>query len=283
VTNADHRNLYSRVQLVRCRGRDAGLLMPENSGPWCSGVAPGRALSQDELVTEDLTAGMSAIVFDFYGTLTPVSPPQVWAGNAARLAAVMGVPVDALGRALEETFPDRITGALGDVRQTIQALAARLGVRLTDEQLAAVSRVRRSVQESMFELRPEVLPMLRGLRDRGLKIGLVSDCTSELPDAWPGLPLAALVDEPVFSCVERTRKPDPRLFLKVAAGLAADPGACLYIGDGGGNELTGASAVGMRAVLLAGPDWHQNRVLDSRHGDAGWTGSRIGSLTELCP
>jgi putative hydrolase of the HAD superfamily len=234
-------------------------------------------------VTGDLTAGMSAVVFDFYGTLTPVSPPQVWAGNAARLAAVMGVPVDALGRALEETFPDRITGGLGGVRQTMQTLAGRLGVRLSDEQLTTVSRVRRAVQESMFTLRPDALPVLRGLRDRGLKIGLVSDCTSELPDAWSRLPVAALVDAPVFSCVERTRKPDPRLFLKVAADLAIDPGQCLYIGDGGGNELTGASALGMRAVLLAGPDWLQNRVLDSRHGDAGWTGSRIGSLTELCP
>jgi putative hydrolase of the HAD superfamily len=165
----------------------------------------------------------------------------------------------------------------------MDALASRLGVRLTDEQLDAVTQVRRAVQASMFALRPEALPVLSGLQDRGLKIGLVSDCTSELPDAWPRLPLAALVDAPVFSCVEGTRKPDPRLFLTVAAGLATDPGECLYIGDGGGNELTGASAVGMRAALLAGPDWHQYRVLDSRHGDAGWAGPRIASLTELCP
>jgi FMN phosphatase YigB (HAD superfamily) len=61
-------------------------------------------------MTEDLTAGMSAVVFDFYGTLTPVSPPQSWAANAARLAAVLRVPVDTLGRALDETYSDRITG-----------------------------------------------------------------------------------------------------------------------------------------------------------------------------
>jgi putative hydrolase of the HAD superfamily len=235
-------------------------------------------------VTGDLTtAGISAVVFDFYGTLTPVRPPLAWAGNAARLAAVMGVPADALGRVLEETFPDRITGAFGDVRQTMQALAGRLDLRLDHEQLDAATAVRREVQEAMFALRPEALPVLARLRARGLRIGLVSDCTSELPDAWPGLPLAALVDAPVFSCVERTRKPDPRLFAKVAADLRAEPAACLYVGDGGGNELTGASALGMGAVLLAGPDWHQNRALDRRHGDAGWTGPRIGSLTDLCP
>jgi hypothetical protein len=34
----------------------------------------------------------------------------------------------------------------------------------------------------------------------------------------------------------------------------------------------------MRAVLLAGPDWHSNRVYDR---EKGWDGLRISSLTEL--
>ncbi|HUB42247.1 MAG TPA: HAD family hydrolase, partial [Streptosporangiaceae bacterium] len=113
----------------------------------------------------------------------------------------------------------------------------------------------------------------------GFGIGLVSDCTIELPDAWSRLPLAAVVDAPVFSCLEGTRKPDPRLFRKVAADLRTEPGQCLYIGDGGGRELTGASGIGMRAVLLAGPDWHAHR---DHNRESDWTGRRIGSLTELC-
>jgi putative hydrolase of the HAD superfamily len=227
----------------------------------------------------DLIDGMTAVVFDFYGTLTPVSPSEVWATNAAQLAADMGgVPVDDLVRVLDDSFPERISGALGDVRQTMRVLSDRLGVQLTDEQLDEASRTRRAVQESMFVLRPEALEVIRTLRDRGTRIGLVSDCTSELPDAWPRLPLAAVVDAPVFSCVERTRKPDPRLFNTVAQRLRADPAACVYVGDGGGRELTGASAIGMRAVLLAGPDWYQHR---DHRTEADWAGPRISSLTDL--
>ncbi len=225
-----------------------------------------------------LTDGASAIVFDFFGTLTPVSPDQVWAGNARRIATALGVPADALARELAESFPERITGSLGDVRQTLRVLASRLGARPSDGQLDEASRVRREIQESMFVLRPETLPVLRRLRAVGLKIGLLSDCTSELPDAWARLPLAGLVDAPVFSCVEGMRKPDPRLFLTVATNLRAEPVECLYVGDGGGRELTGASDVGMRAVLLAGQDW-----LAHRNTEVGWTGPRIGSLTDLCP
>jgi len=230
---------------------------------------------------QDLTAGRRAVVFDFFGTLTPVSPPQVWEDNAAQLAAVLGVPPAELVRALDESFPERISGALGGVTETIRALAGRLGVTLTDGQLAQASRIRRERQEAMFALRPEALGVIGALRARGLPIGLVSDCTIELPQAWPALPLADLVDVPVFSCLEGTRKPDPRLFRKVAAGLHVEPEACLYVGDGGGNELSGAAALGMRAVLLAGPDWQDHRTHGLGPGAAQWTGDRISSLTEL--
>jgi putative hydrolase of the HAD superfamily len=221
---------------------------------------------------------MTAVVFDFYGTMTPVSPREVWATNAAQLAAVFGVSPADLLRVLDASFPERISGALGGVRQTMQAIGDRLGVHVTDQQLDEASRTRRAFQQSMFALRPEALGVIGVLRDRGLRIGLVSDCTSELPEAWSRLPLAPLVDAPVFSCVEHTRKPDPRLFQAVADRLGADPAVCLYVGDGGGGELTGASAVGMRAVLLGGPDWHAHR---DQRTEADWAGPRINSLLEL--
>jgi putative hydrolase of the HAD superfamily len=225
-----------------------------------------------------LTDGKAAVVFDFYGTLTRLGRNEVWNDHAAQLAALLGVSTDALMQALDQSYPERFTGALGGLRETLAALAGRLGVQLSSEQLDEAVALRRSVQETMFTLRPEAVPAISELRNRGLRIGLVSDCTSELPDAWPRLPVAPLIDAPVFSCVERTRKPDPRLFLTVAERLQVDPADCVYVGDGGGRELTGSSGVGMHAILLAGPDWHGQRVYERE--DA-WTGPRISSLTDL--
>jgi putative hydrolase of the HAD superfamily len=225
-----------------------------------------------------MTDGLTAVVFDFYGTLTPVSPAGAWAEHTSQLAAVLGVGPDDLLRVLDESYPERFTGALGGVRPTLQTLAARMGAHPSGEQLDEATRLRQAIQETLLTLRPEALPVISELRAGGLRIGLVSDCTSELPSAWPRLPLAPLVDAPVFSCVEGARKPDPRLFHAAADRLGVDPAACLYVGDGGGRELTGSSAVGMRAVLLAGPDWPGHRVYD-RERD--WSGPRISSLTDL--
>jgi putative hydrolase of the HAD superfamily len=226
-----------------------------------------------------MTDGLTAIVFDFYGTLTPFNPQAAWDDHIVRLAAMLGVTPGSLAEALDESYAERATGKLGDARQTLATLAARLGARPPAGALDEAYRMRQTLQESLMRPRPEAVPVIRELRDRGLRIGLVSDCTSELPGAWPRLQVAPLVDAPVFSCVEGTRKPDPRLFLAAADRLGTDPAGCLYVGDGGGRELTGSSGVGMHAVLLAGPDWHSSQRVYDREDD--WGGARIGSLTEL--
>jgi putative hydrolase of the HAD superfamily len=229
---------------------------------------------------ESLADGKQAVVFDFYGTLTPAASDGAWERHAAAVADLLGVPPARLTEALSESFGERVSGALGDPVQTMRTLAARIGARPTEDQLNAAVQLRQQLQRGMFEPRPEALGVISALRAAGLLIGLLSDCTSELPMAWPGLALSALVDAPVFSCEERTRKPDQRLFRTVAARLGVDPTACLYVGDGGGRELTGATGVGMTAVLLAGPDWLPHGAIE-REGD--WAGLRISSLTELLP
>jgi len=104
-----------------------------------------------------MTDGMTAVIFDFYGTLTPVNPSGIWSGHVARLAAVLGVEPKALARALDESYAERFTGALGDTRQTFATIAARLGITPDEGRLDEVVRLRLAMQDSLFRLRPEVL------------------------------------------------------------------------------------------------------------------------------
>jgi putative hydrolase of the HAD superfamily len=101
------------------------------------------------------------------------------------------------------------------------------------------------------------------LRAHGLRLGLISDCSSELCEAWPDTPYAPRIDAAVFSWQERRRKPDPRLYATVADRLGVPASACWYVGDGGSRELQGAAAAGMRPVLVTNAGWpgaHAYRV-----------------------
>jgi putative hydrolase of the HAD superfamily len=71
-----------------------------------------------------------------------------------------------------------------------------------------------------------------------------------VPALWQESPLAPLVDVAVFSCSERIKKPDPRIYEHACERLGVRPQDCLYVGDGGSDELRGATAVGMRAIQI---------------------------------
>ena len=220
----------------------------------------------------------SAVVFDFYGTLTPSTPDDVWAEHAARSADPIGIEPDAWRAALDRSFPDRATGRLGDLPATFRILALRLGVVPPEEDLMAACAARLASQRELFVLRPEAADTLAKLRERRIRTGVLSDCTVELETSWPELPLAGMVDARVLSCEEGRRKPDPELFRLIAERLGVKPEDCLYVGDGGGHELTGASGVGMHAYQLKAADWAENNA-HSREDD--WAGPTLDSLGDV--
>jgi putative hydrolase of the HAD superfamily len=221
----------------------------------------------------------SAVVFDFFGTLTPSTPASVWDEHAQRSAAPLGIPARQWGQVLEESFPERATGSLGDLQQTLRTLALRCGAADPDDKaLRAACAARFASQQELFVLRADAAATLGRLRAMGLRVGVLSDCTVELAECWPSLPLAPLVDAAVLSCLEGRRKPDPELFAAAASRLGVAPRECLYIGDGGGGELTGASAAGMTAVMLRADDWAANAAY-SREDD--WAGPALSRLAQV--
>ncbi|MFC4057086.1 HAD family hydrolase [Planomonospora corallina] len=144
--------------------------------------------------------------------------------------------------------------------------------------MAAACAVRLEAQRELFTLREDAAPALTALRATGLRVGVLSDCTVELAESWPSLPLSGLVDAAVLSCEAGRRKPDPELFRLIAQRLGVAPQECLYIGDGGGRELTGASACGMRAFMLRAEDWWDD---DAHSREDDWPGPYLSSLREV--
>jgi putative hydrolase of the HAD superfamily len=196
-----------------------------------------------------------AVIFDFYGTLTDPSLESRRRSAFEATAAVLGIPAARFSSVMSASFPSRIVGATGDTRATLRAVAAACGVTASPKMLTAAVETHQSGAAALRRPRPEALGVLSSLRAAGFRIGLISDCSSELPEAWATTPYAPLVDVPLFSWAERRRKPDPRLYATAADRLGVPAAACWYVGDGGSRELTGARAAGMRPVLVTNAEY----------------------------
>lgn len=224
-----------------------------------------------------VTVPVRAVVFDYFGTLTPSVIDIVDAAEQRALGAALGVDPDALETEWRESFVARSTGRTGDLRATLLLLATRVGGAPTEAGLAEAADIRARAYRRSAVPRTETPEVLDTLRANGLRLAVVSDCSAELVTMWPELPVASRVDATVFSSVVGRRKPDPLMYRLACERLGVTAGECVYVGDGGSNELTGATAFGMRAVLLADEQWSVGHRYDSDD----WHGEVVHRLADV--
>jgi len=123
---------------------------------------------------------------------------------------------------------------------------------------------------------PGALTTLDELRSRGLRLGLISNCTEDVPLVWDETPFAGLFDATAFSATEGCMKPDRRIYERLLDQLGVPAEAALFVGDGANDELEGARRVGMTPVLIdhdgVGPRWESLE---------GWGGAHITSIAQV--
>ena len=105
---------------------------------------------------------------------------------------------------------------------------------------------------------PQIFEMLSAVRARGLKVGIISNALPEEVLAWRFCPLQDHVDPVVFSCSVGVMKPDREIYELACSRMCVQPAEAYFVGDGGYDELQGATSVGMRVIQAA---WYQDRDL----------------------
>jgi putative hydrolase of the HAD superfamily len=93
--------------------------------------------------------------------------------------------------------------------------------------------------------------LLDTLRDRGLKLGLVSNAFDPgwlLHRDLAASGLAERLDFAVFSSEIGRRKPDPAIFRRALEALEVEPQRALFVGDRLYEDVRGAQQLGMRTV-----------------------------------
>lgn len=204
---------------------------------------------------------MNAVLFDFSGTLFRFTERSEWftrlrresgeefEGEAQseiirRMTAPVGMPP---GLPTEDEFAwqRRDLDPLLHRRAYLSVLRAS-GLTLPGHAELLYERV---VDPLSWEPYPDTGDCLRRLRERGIKVGVVSNIAFDVRAAFDIHDMAGLVDDFTLSYEVGVTKPDPRIFTLAAGHLGVDPVDVLMVGDSEEAD-GGARAVGCRFALV---------------------------------
>jgi putative hydrolase of the HAD superfamily len=187
-----------------------------------------------------------AVLLDALGTLVELDSPF------ERLAAALGggVPRERVERAMRaEMAYYRAHSHEGSDAASLAELRRRSARVLSDE-LGADVPVETLMGAIRFRAYPDSIPALADLRDRGLRLVCVSNWDCSLPEVLAGVGLADTLDDVVPSAIAGARKPDPAIFELALARAGCEPDEALAVGDTPEEDLAGAAAAGIRALLI---------------------------------
>ena len=221
-----------------------------------------------------------AVIFDLYGTLVDNFSSQVYDQVQAQMAKALDVPYPKFWQLMLETINDKSSGGYHSVEENILEICRRLNLKADTTKIKRAAIAHYKFSKSTLIVETKVLQALGTLKRNNLLLGIITNCRPPIPSAFLQSPLAEYIDAPVFSCEERIRKPSRRIYQVACERLKVQPQECFYVGDGSGEELTGAAAVGMlpilkRADLTDVYDPHRPEVEN-------WQGIAIDEISELC-
>ena len=197
---------------------------------------------------------LKAVLFDVDFTLSRPGP-ELGSDGYRRVGARHGLELDAASyerarlAALEDlqhhpelahdeeiwiAFTEHIVRGMGGEADTARACAVEI--------------VREWERHDNFTLYEDALPVLEHLRGLGLRLGLVSNGQRDLQEfaAHHGLD----VDVAVGSRAHGRTKPHASIFEAALRSLEVAPADAAMVGDSPADDVAGARALGMRAILL---------------------------------
>ncbi len=199
---------------------------------------------------------LRAVLLDAGGTL--IHPDHEFI--LARLARE-GVEADAVAFAAARRRAQTVVGDIlrsddagtdaTRARTWFTALFDALG--LPAERFEAVAEdIRARHAEGRLWIRPVpgTRAMLEGLKEAGLRLGVISNADGRVADFLDTAGLADLFELVLDSTVVGIEKPDRRIFQMACDAMGVAPEETVYVGDTYEVDVVGARQAGIRAILL---------------------------------
>jgi putative hydrolase of the HAD superfamily len=201
-------------------------------------------------------AMVEAVLFDWGHTLMDWAwdDDLLTAGHEAGLHAIGRENAELTARFKEAYEP--LFWAPGTVEELeypalVRRLLADVGIDVSDEELERFLEAEHAAWAPARRLGSTSHALLESLRNRGLKLGVVSNAFDppallhrDLADAG----VAERIDYAVFSSEVGRRKPDGAIFQRALDALAVQAEGALFVGDRLYEDVRGAAELGMTTV-----------------------------------
>jgi putative hydrolase of the HAD superfamily len=202
-----------------------------------------------------VTSTLDAVIFDWGGTLTPwhtIDLREQWAAytrvyDPPRADELAGVLLDAETAMWSRARDHQASG-------TLVELLRSAGVDAEGERHERALAAYNTFWDPHTYLDPDVPPLLNALRERGLKIGVLSNTVwtrDYHEEVFRRDGVLDLIDGAVYTSEIAWTKPHPEAFRAAMTAVGvADPSRVVFVGDRPYDDVHGAKEVGMRAVLV---------------------------------
>jgi putative hydrolase of the HAD superfamily len=196
-----------------------------------------------------------AVLLDAMGTLLTFEPPAPHLRAALLARAGVDVGPERAERAIRAEIAyyrahlhlgSDVPGLAALRRASAEAMRPALGLDVDGDVLTGAL-----LDSLRFRPFAEVPGALRELRALGLRLVVVSNWDVSLHERLVETGLAALVDGAIASAEAGVAKPDPAIFARGLEIAGVEPDAAVHVGDSLVEDVEGARAAGLRAVLLA--------------------------------
>lgn len=193
------------------------------------------------------TVKKDVVFFDLFFTL--VTPAYTAARNEYDVVGISRLEWELYAED-EQLYRKRASGLEKNPKKIIDAILSKIASPYSESQSREILALREQrMKQALLCIDAEILDTLAAIKSSGRKLCLISN--SDVIDTmfWKSSPLSHLFDHAVFSYEVGSLKPQAEIYQTAMCIMNVKPAQCIYVGDGGSDELKGAKELEIETIM----------------------------------
>jgi len=148
-----------------------------------------------------------------------------------------------------ELYLERATGREKNPQKIIESIVEKMDIKVSESQKKEILELRKErFKTSIIDVDITIINVLLDIKKNGKKLCLISNADIIDVINWKESPLNDLFDDTIFSYEVGYLKPQHEIYEIALKKMNAIPRKCIFVGDGGSDELKGAKELVMKTI-----------------------------------